>query len=185
MSFILPQIQWDKAIDAPCFDYSSWQEFERRLLPSDTVFPQEGQIWEAVHDCDVTFHASIPWSTAPLEKVRLTDGSEVKLLGGSGISDFPGKPGYPMGTARILKGERFRVIPGFDGPKTTRAALQPLRYKALEKRIIPQAVRAARGYRGYRLHVATARPRWCLHPKMVTERCPAPAYLNEDFKLVA
>jgi hypothetical protein len=94
----------------------------------------------------------------------------------------------PFGTARLQKGERVRVLEranltgwigpntDFIGPKPVAASLQPLRYEELEGSIVSQALRATRGYKGYRLWVRTAKPRWCSHPEKT--------YLNEDFRLV-
>jgi len=91
-------------------------------------------------------------------------------------------PPFPWGTTNLLKGERLRVVEtprasSFAGPKPIRASLQPVRYRELEASIVPKELREAHGYKGYRLIISTAWPRWCVQPER--------AYLNEDFRLVA
>jgi len=50
-----PVPKWNKATDdIDRADFARQSEaFERSLLPRDLVFPQTGQIWEAVRDCEV------------------------------------------------------------------------------------------------------------------------------------
>jgi len=60
-------------------------------------------------------------------------------------------------------------------PKPTSVTLEPLRYHELHDSVVPREFRAL-GYEGYRLLVATARPKWC--------RDAQTACLNEDFRLV-
>ena len=158
------------------------EDYQRSLLPPETVFPREGQIWEAIRDCEVGFEASIAWSQPKFSKQRLADGSDVIMQEGSPVFEW-GKnfPPCPWGTAKLTQGERLRVVEAPQvsshcGPKPLRASLQPLRYEELEAFIVPQELRSAPGYKGYRLIVSTARPRWCVHQEK--------AHLNQDFRLI-
>jgi len=180
MRIILPPLKWDQTTGGlDTSDYVRFTEdYQRSLLPPDTVFPREGQIWEAVRDCQVDFEAPILRPCPRFSKLRLPDGSEVTLPGTVPLTEFA-RP--PWGTARLPKGERVRVLGGthfssFAGPKALRASLQPLRYEELHESIVPPELRRAHGYEGYRLCVSTARPKWCLYKEQT--------YLNQDFRLV-
>jgi hypothetical protein len=184
VQIVLPPLTWNKTTDGPNdVDLILWLEnYHRALLPPETVFPREGQIWEAIRDCEVGFEACIEWPRPKFGKQRLADGSEVIMQEGGPVFQW-GKnfPPCPWGSTKISKGERLCVVEApqvssHTGPKPLRASLQPLRYEELEERIVPQEIRSLPQYKGYRLSVSTARPTWCV----VQER----AYLNEDFRLV-
>jgi len=169
MRIILPPLKWDKTNDGlDVGDFARWLvEYERSHLPADTLFPRPGQVWETVRDCQVSFEACMASSGPRFSKVRLPNGVAVTLFGLARLAHS-----FPFGTARLEKEERVRVLES----AALGVNLQPLRYEELEGNIIPQELRAAPGYRGYRLYVKTARPKCCLHPEAV--------YLNEDFRLV-
>jgi hypothetical protein len=178
MRNIFPPLKWNKAIDG--FDASELAEWmvnhELSLLPPNTVFPQPGQIWETVRECEVGYEACFAWEGPHFGKLRTPSGEIVTMFG----PDMPDPPS-PFGTARFQKAERFLVVErtdvtGFAGPKPLFAYLQPLRYQELHEGIVPQKVRILSGYTGYRLMVTTARAKWCLNKDT--------AYLNEDFRLV-
>ena len=182
---ILPPLTWNKTTDGPNdVELILWLEnYHRSLLPTETVFPRVGQIWEAIRDCEVGFEASFECPRPKFSKQRLADGSEVIMQEGSPVFEW-GKdlPPFPWGPAKLAQGEQLQVIEAAEvscqvGPKPLRASLQPLRYRELEASIVPQELCHARGYKGYRLIISTARPRWCVHPER--------AYLNEDFRLFA
>jgi hypothetical protein len=184
MRIIFPPLKWDKNIDGlDNGDCARWrQDYERGLLPPETVFPRKGQIWETLRDCEVGFQASIEWPDQKYGKLRLADGSEVTVADEGPLTHFsPGNPRHPFGMAQLSKGEKVRIVEGphfseFAAPKPLRVSLLPLRYDELHENIVPHELRSAPGYKGYRLNVRTARPRWVLHEEK--------AYLNQDFKLV-
>jgi hypothetical protein len=75
-----PLPKWNKLtddIDSVDFLQRS-KDCERRLLPSDLVFPRSGQIWEAVHDCQVYGVRMVGpgiWT-----KISLREGDRVRIL---------------------------------------------------------------------------------------------------------
>jgi hypothetical protein len=184
MKIILPPLTWNKATDGlNDVGFILWAEdYQRSLFPADTIFPREGQTWEAIRDCEVGFEASFDWSRPRYTKQRIADGSEVVMQEGGPVLLW-GKncPPCPWGKAQLAKGERVCVVAGphfssLTQPKPLRACLQPVHYEELQDSIVPNDLRSAAGYRGYRLYVATARPSWALIKEAT--------YLNEDFKLV-
>jgi len=80
----LPPIpNWNKTtddIDGADF-FRRAEDCERSLLPRDLVFPREGQIWEAVRDCEIH---GLQWLTpdgAPLwAGTHLRKGERVRIL---------------------------------------------------------------------------------------------------------
>jgi hypothetical protein len=170
-----PRLKWNKATDD--LDYAAYhqwaREYEASLLPQGTIFPSPGQVWEAVHDCQVAVWICQEMSPPP----KLLQGKPVTWPDlWSGIRS----PFMTVPLARFPKGERARVAPipdfsEFNGPKPLRACLRPLRYDQLQESLVPEMFRA-QGYRGYFLHVPVARLQWILQKEI--------AYLNEDFRLV-
>ncbi len=166
MPIVLPTLKWDKAIDGVDFaGLALWMEdYHRSLLPPDTVFPCEGQIWETIRDCELSFEACFLSSGTLFDKLPLFEGVTVKV---PALANFDYLRRW--GVARLQKAEQVRVVgaPQFSthaNPKPLRAILQPLHCQELEASIVPQELRKAAGYRGYRLHVSTARPKLCLQP---------------------
>ncbi len=140
------------------------------LLPPGTIIPREGQIWEAVRDCKMRVWARVAHSGPQLSKLQHPNGQVV-----AGYQPVPASALklFLVPEARLRKGERVRVLA--TDPKPTSVTLEPLRYDELHDSIVPREFRAL-GYEGYRLIVATARPKWC--PDAQT------ACLNGDFRLV-
>src|SRR5947209_20517914 len=82
MHVLLPPVKWDKRTDGLDFgDLVLWMEdYERSLLPPDTIFPREGQIWETIRDCEVSFEVRISRPSPRSTKLRLPDGSELTVF---------------------------------------------------------------------------------------------------------
>jgi hypothetical protein len=97
-------LKWSKAVDG--LDMTDFlaqaREYERSRLPRDMVFPQEGQIWEAIRDCEVGFLALFTSVTfAEMHKAMETPTQP---------------PFFPCGAARLNSGEKVRIL-AVDGPK--------------------------------------------------------------------
>ena len=170
---ILPPIpKWNKQTDdIDSIDFARQaRDYEWSLLPPGTIIPREGQIWEAVRDCKVRVRSSVAHSGPQLSKLQLPNGLVI-----AGYQPVPASALklFFVPEARLQKGERVRVLA--TDPKPIFVTLEPLRYHELHDSVVPREFRAL-GYEGYRLIVATARPKWC--PDAQT------ACLNEDFRLV-
>ena len=75
-----PPPKWDRANDG-LEDTGKWSaDYERSLLPAGIIFPQAGQIWESVRDCEVNFIAFIPKTILPGGRTRLLQGERVRIL---------------------------------------------------------------------------------------------------------
>lgn len=167
-----PPLQWDQATDGPDSVASSrWlQEFERSQLPPDTVFPEPGQVWQARRDCVVGVVAIMELKDShPAKNIDLKDGEIIAFFATEGLF-----PPVPFGPARLVKGEKVRIIERTDFtesscPRPLLVNFRSLRHKAMEKEIVSQKIRAIPEYQDYALQIATARPR---------------TYLNVDFELV-
>ena len=122
-------------------------DYKRSLLPDSILVPLPGQVWQTLRDCKVGFRASV--RNTPLR----------------------------FGEARLLKGEKVRVVLVDDGPKPLYVEFVPLRYTELEPEIVPEEVLRVGGYQGYYLSVDTA--------KTVADflERSGRAYFNEDFAL--
>ena len=101
------------------------KEYEKSLLPASAVFPEEGQVWHAVDDCDVEFEV---FFTAP--------------------------GGGPSGATRISRGERVRIGSQTNSDALSVHFL-PLRYEELELAIVAQHIRANPRYADYALYSKT------------------------------
>jgi hypothetical protein len=80
---ILPPVpKWNKETDdIDRLDYMRRsEEFERSFLPPDLVFPREGQIWEAVRDCEVSGRMMRQQRTVFWGKVKLRKGDRIRIL---------------------------------------------------------------------------------------------------------
>jgi len=169
-----PPLKWNQATDD--LDYATYYQWlrdcEASLLPAGTIFPSPGQVWEAVRDCLVSvriFRDLDPPTGAAMSELK---------IGPFWSAREPVPMCFQPG--RLPKGERVRVIARGDfsecqGPKPLCACLRPLRYEAVEELVVPHDFRDA-SYRGYSLHVRTARPAWSTHREI--------ASLNHDFTLV-
>jgi hypothetical protein len=140
--------KWNRAIDG-LEDAGKWvSDIEQALLPRDIVFPQVGQIWEAVRNCEVTFRASI---CVPESDTELL----LKKCGPKFISahlDLLARGGR----AQLPQGEKVRIV-GIVDYKPLYVVFKPIRYDELHERIVPEGVRLANGYCGYELSLKIAR----------------------------
>src|SRR5438876_7930675 len=76
-----PLPKWNKLtddIDSADFALRA-QDYERSLLPPDLVFPRQGQIWEAVRDCEVNFIARTTNPLLPGGRARIQQGERVRI----------------------------------------------------------------------------------------------------------
>jgi hypothetical protein len=80
---VLPPIpKWNREtddIDRGDFARRS-ADFERSFLPRNLVFPREGQIWEAVRDCEVQGRMLRQQRTVFWGKVNLRKGDRIRIL---------------------------------------------------------------------------------------------------------
>ena len=176
MHIILPTPKWDKTIDG--LDFGGYAQFaeklELSLLPPGTIFPKAGQIWEAIHDCEVFCTLRMAQPGPPLKKVQVANGTVFM----SGLIVPGAETRLPWAGKVVLpKGEQLCVVDFAGCGSTTllQASLQPVRYEELHASMVEEKFRALPGYKGYSLSVRTARSKWCV----VKE-----PYLNEDFFLV-
>ncbi len=139
--------QWDHAVDG-LEDAGKWVvAFERSRLPKDLVFPREGQVWEAIRDCEVSFHAQICWQGPPGMRVPAAAGQ----LTPAQLAGFMG-----FGEANLRRGEQVRILP-VDGPKPLDVQFLPVRHQELQEEIVPEEIRKLPGYHGYTLQLRTAK----------------------------
>lgn len=112
------------SLGSPEWDWA--RDYQRSLLPSDTRFPNEGDIYEALDDLQVSYMTSF---AAP-------------FTGG--------------GTATLPKGERVVVRYAPAGSRPVAVYADAVNYKALEPRIVPQADRVKGSkYAGYSFCIDT------------------------------
>jgi len=115
-ALILPPLpKWNKTTDdIDCADFLSRSlDYERSLLPANLVFPREGQIWEAVCDCE-----------APLLSLRCMAGLKGPLL---------------WQNAALCKGERVRIV-ALDHPKPLQVRFQLIRSLASHEGTVPESL---------------------------------------------
>jgi hypothetical protein len=135
--------KWDPAVDGLDLADSLRQgrEFERRFLPRNVVFPKEGQIWQALRECDVDLLA---WYSKP----------ELPL---PAFVSGPGKaPLFPFSATRFPRGETVRIT-GVDDPRPLTVSFVPVRYAELQERLVPEYMRTRIDYSHYQLTAMTAR----------------------------
>ena len=134
--------KWNRAVDG-LEDAGNWAlDLEWSRICAEAVLPIEGQIWEAVRDCEVPLLASI--SRAPISAINF-----------AGLS--PAEINLPLGfgTARLCLGERVRIVES--GPKPVTIHFVPVRYEQLHDNLVPPQLRHAPGYSGYTLQLKLAR----------------------------
>ncbi|MFL6603187.1 MAG: hypothetical protein ACJ8R9_17915 [Steroidobacteraceae bacterium] len=112
------------SLGSPEIDWA--RDYERSLLPPDTRFPHEGDVYEAIEDFEVAYLTSF---AAP-------------YTGG--------------GTAILPQGERVVVRYAEPGSRPISVYANALNYKDVEARIVPEADRKARTYDGYYFAIDTA-----------------------------
>ena len=105
---------------------AAWaMEYERSLLPKDTRYPKKGDIYESLDDIVVNYMTSY---SAP----------------------FTGS-----GDGLLKKGEKLCVCTGPVGDKPINVYLNPLNYKTVESKMIPETDRTDPKYQGYYLSIET------------------------------
>jgi hypothetical protein len=141
--------KWNVAVDG-LEDAGKWaMEIERSRLPPDSMLPRQGQVWEAVVDCEVIFRGCFCNSPKP--------GTPEFLFLQSLIHATPAEliPFSGFGTARLQRGERVRILEA--GPRPIRVSFTPLRYDELHESLVLEEVRRHPCYSGYILRLKTAR----------------------------
>jgi hypothetical protein len=173
--------KWNRAVDG-LEEAGSWVlKLERSRLPQNVLFPQVGQVWEAVRDCEVQFRADnncevhcrthlnfypprLPVVGLP-QGVVPVPGPVAVPAGGAGCKrPSPCQPSacarcpllFPGGTAQLDQGERVRILE-LDGPPPIFVHFRPLRYEELHAHIVPEDIRKLPGYGGYVLSLKTAK----------------------------
>ena len=138
---LLPAPVWDKSVDG--IDMKDFarraRDFERSRLPRDIVFPREGQIWEAIRDCQVGFLA---W----FSKAALAQ---------QGVTAPTKGPLFPCDPAQLNRGEKVRILT-VDDPRPLTVSFVPVRYAELQDRLVPEYIRARPGLTHYQLTMTTA-----------------------------
>jgi hypothetical protein len=112
-----------QSVSSPEIDWA--HDYERSLLPSDTRFPCEGEVYEALDDILVDYLTS--WATP--------------FTGG--------------GKGTLLRGEKvvIRYAPKDTRPILVYA--DPVDYAAVERRVVPAVESQARGYERFHLAIST------------------------------
>ncbi|MGA3285286.1 MAG: hypothetical protein ABSD57_12625 [Verrucomicrobiota bacterium] len=109
------------------YDEVCWaKDYERSLLPPNTVFPRAGQLWEVISECDVLVH--YVFATAASSS----------------------------GAGKLASGERVRILKTRNEPKPILVSFLPVRYDDLHVGFVPEDVRHEPLYTGYVLSVKTA-----------------------------
>ncbi len=71
---------WNKQCDG-LESVAAWAlEIERARLPSGLNYPREGQVWEAVRDCEIVFCANIRKLPFELSRARIEPGEKVRVV---------------------------------------------------------------------------------------------------------
>ena len=135
--------KWNKAVDGlDMEDFSRRaRDFERSRLPQAIVFPLEGQLWQAIRDCEV---GSMAWF------------SRAAVWSHSAVATPTHVPFFPCGAARLKEGETVRIL-ALEDPRPLTVSFLPIRYAELEACIVPEHMRKWPGYSHYQLTAPTAR----------------------------
>jgi hypothetical protein len=112
-----------RGVGEPEFGWA--KDYERSLLPPDTVYPRAGQIWEVITECDVL----------------------VRHIFATAASSSSG--------GKLASGERVRISQRGSDPKPILVSFLPLCYKDLQDSLVPADVRNEATYTSYVLSVKT------------------------------
>ena len=138
------------------------QDSERSRLPAGIVFPQVGQVWETLRECEVSFRvqfssrAQIAWlfkTNVPAKEVQA-------LLSG--------------GKTRLQQEERVRIQSVDDPEKPLYVTFVPVRYEELYEAIVPVEHRSPSLQ--YVLVMRTAYTPYCVREER--------AFFTELFRLI-
>jgi len=113
-----------KSVGSPEVDWA--RDYERSLLPSNTRFPKEGDVYESISDMEVDYMTA--W------RAPFTRG----------------------GKAMIRKGERFWIDSAPNSQCPISVYAMAIRYDALEIEAIPASDRENPKYNGYYFSIKTA-----------------------------
>jgi len=108
---IPPAPKWNEAVDG----LESPEDWVKSLLPSNTVFPQLGQIWEAVQDCDLFCLAHFTWQATEAHMVMLRRGQKVRVVGVLDPLHLRFVPVEYDNLENALMPESARNVPGYTG----------------------------------------------------------------------
>ena len=82
MVIIQPPLVWNKAYDG--IDegvLAQWMsDFKRSHLPTETVYPRPGQIWETTRDCELGFRAHFAVAGSEVGRLPIPTGESGWLL---------------------------------------------------------------------------------------------------------
>jgi hypothetical protein len=112
-----------KSLDGPEVEWA--REYERSLIPVDTRFPRQGDVYEALHDAPVHFMTA--WS-AP-------------FTGG--------------GESVLKAGDKVLVDQMPHDPKAISVYAVALDYSAMETRVVPESERTSPKYAGFYFSLKT------------------------------
>jgi hypothetical protein len=160
--------KWNRTVDG-LEDAGAWcVDFQRAWLPKELVVPREGEIWEAVQNCEVNF------------RVRHTEPYSLKLFKAVG-GMATGATAHILlfgGKAQLRNGERIQIVAVDDPKRPLFVTFVPVRYQELQETIVPEETRKMPAFGGYELSLRTART--IAHiPKQDSE-----TYFIDAFKLV-
>jgi hypothetical protein len=108
-----PEVEWAR-------------DYERSLLPPDTRFPCEGDVYEALQDFEAEYLTS--WD----------------------------KPFTGGGKAGLLKGEQVVVQYAPADSRPIMVYAHPVNYRDIEARVVPESERRAQSYAGFHFAISTA-----------------------------
>ncbi len=138
--------KWDPAVDGlDLRDYLRRAlEYERSLVPPGTVFPRQGQVWEAVRNCEAGY---LPW---------FIQGSAAAGFNAQAPLTLQGQLLFLGSAATLHAGERVRILE-LDDPRPITVQFVPVLYDQLEARIVPEQIRSMPTYSHYQLSMQIAR----------------------------
>jgi hypothetical protein len=110
-------------VGSPEIDWA--RDYERSLLPPDTRFPCEGEVYEVLDDILVDYLTS--WATP--------------FTGG--------------GKGKLLRGEKVVIRYAPENTRPLMVYADPVDYEVVERRVVPAVERQGRGYERFYLAIRT------------------------------
>lgn len=164
--------KWDQTTDG-LEDAWRWsQTIQRSFLPAGMRFPKVGDIWQAAHDCQVSFTARIGITWQQAASTGLLERFRNRLVCGDSRGVMV------SGIANLREGTRVRILSTDDAAKPLLVQLLPLGDGDLPAEFLPEDIKQTPGYCDFELSLKTART----PPEVANHDCSV--YLNEDFRLV-
>ena len=71
---------WSKAVDGLENSFEWALSIERSWLPSGLAFPREGQVWEAVHDCEIPILPLVLIQPLKFHSAQIKAGERVRVV---------------------------------------------------------------------------------------------------------